>query len=58
MEDGARFCFVLVRSLADNRICYNGKMSGLTALSEMLKRNGSLRKLKCVASCARFLTKR
>jgi len=44
--------------LAENRICYNGEMSGLTALCKMLKTNGSLRELKCVASCARFLTKR
>jgi len=47
-----------LRSLAENRICYNGEMSGLTALCKMLKTNGSLRELKCVASCARFLTKR
>ena len=47
--DGARFCSVLVRSLADNRICSGGAMSGITALCEMLKTNGSLRELKCAA---------
>ena len=49
---------MLVRSLAGNRLCYGGEMSGITALCEMLKTNGSLRELKCVASCARFLAKR
>ena len=47
--DGARFCSVLVRSLAGNTICHRGEMSGLTALCEMLKTNGSLRELKCAA---------
>ena len=56
--NGARFCSVLVRSLAANDICYRGEMSGIKALCEMLKTNGSVRELKCVAPCARLLTKR
>ena len=52
------FCSVFVRSLAGNYLCEDGEMSGLTALCEMLKTNGSLRELKCAASCARLLAKR
>ena len=48
---------MLVRSLAGNYLCEDGEMSGITALCEMLKTNGSLRELKCAASCACLLTK-
>ncbi len=47
--NSARFCSVLVRSLANNYICSNDEMSGITALCDMLKTNGSLRELKCAA---------
>ena len=40
---------MLVRSLAGNNLCDGGEMSGITALCEMLKTNGSLRELKCAA---------
>ena len=49
--NSACLCSVLVCSLSYNRICGSDgdQMSGLTALCEMLKTNGSLREIKCAA---------
>ena len=39
-----------LHSLADNSICYDGEMAGLSALCEMLEVNTTLQSIKC-ASC-------
>ena len=53
--------YVLLHSLADNGIYFEGEMSGLVALCDVLKTNSSLRELKyvllapCPCPCACFL---